>query len=437
MPSRAAALTGMLGVITLVGVAAVAADRAAPALPAVTTGTTVEVERVTTVAPYPRGLAVVDDAMYVLCRGRVRGSREAAPGTGGVTAGVDDQAGTIYAIDPAIGEPVDAPVVSARVRENGRVFARPTDPPFRLWDRAADPPESDRNTDRPYCVLRFDSASDSFYLCAFSGIDKPTSPGDRMRFSKNQTDAVLRYDRRTERWHEIERHTPGAAYPHAGADETPPPHGWLEGPDNCLVLGDGLYVAAKDNSRLVRYDLTAIRADPEAGPPPGEIVLGDAIEIAGHGERSYTGHSALAAHGDWLYVGYRTSSVIVRVPLDANRRIRRPIVGELVARFDPYDPATGRSANITDMTFDDAGRLHVVSAQPARVYRFTPDPARVYDARDDREASWADLAALTGNPAMKSENVLVHDGWLYVTSGDGYAYQSGAEGTVYRVRDVR
>ena len=416
------ALAGLLGAIVLVTVPAFAAG--------------VRVERVTTVAPYPRGLAVVDDAMYVLCRGRVRGPRESAPGTGGVSASVDDQAGTIYVIDPTIAEPIDAPVVSPRVRTNGRVFARPTAPPFRLWDPASDPPESDRSTDRPYCALRFDPATDNFYLCAFSGVDKPSAPDDRVRFSKNRTDAVLRYDRRTGRWYEVERHAPGAPYPDAGADHGPPPRGWLEGPDNCLVVADGLYVVAKDNSRLVRYDLTAVRADPEAGPPPGEVVLGDRIEIDGLGPRSYTGHSALAVHGDWLYVGYRTSSVIVRVPLDEHRRIRRPIVGQLVARFDPYDSATGRSANITDMTFDEQGRLYVVSAQPARVYRFTPDPARVFDARDGAAAPWVDLAVETGNASMKSENVLVHDGWLYVTSGDGYDYQSGADGTVYRVRDA-
>ena len=34
---------------------------------------------------------------------------------------------------------------------------------------------------------------------------------------------------------------------------------------------------------------------------------------------------------------------------------------------------------------------------------------------------------------MKSENLLYHDGHLYVTSGDGYAYQEGASGTVYRI----
>jgi len=135
----------------------------------------------------------------------------------------------------------------------------------------------------------------------------------------------------------------------------------------------------------------------------------------------------------WLYVGYRTSSVIVRIPLRGDGRPATPIRGQLLARFDPYDAATGVSADLTDMDFDDDGRLYVISAQPARVYRFTPDPKNVYDARDGREDPWADLAATTGNPSMKAENVLYHDGWLYVTSGDGYGDQV-AGGTVYRVR---
>lgn len=100
----------------------------------------------------------------------------------------------------------------------------------------------------------------------------------------------------------------------------------------------------------------------------------------------------------------------------------------------PVDPVTLRSANLTDMDVDDHGRLYVVSAKPSRVYRFTPDPHHVFDARDNAETPWIDLARRTGNPYMKSENVLVHDEWMYVTSGDGYDFQDGAAGTVYRIR---
>lgn len=357
-----------------------------------------EVERVTTAVPFPRGLAMVDDNLHVLCRGR---AREA----GGVTASIDDRAGSIYVVDTAIGEPATNKVVSAAVRQNAQLLARPTEPPFRLWDRTASPPQSDRRTDRPYCTLRYHAPTRSFYICAFSGIDLPSQPG-KPSFSKNASDAVLRYDLRTGRWHEVER------------------SGWLYGPDNCLPLGDWLYAVAKDNSRLVRFDLRDLARDPEARPPVGELVT----------EHEWEGHSALAYRDGWLYVGYRTSSVIARLRLDDRYRPVTPIRFELVARFDPFDPVTRRSANITDMDFDERGRLYVVSAQPSRIFRFVPDPASVFDGRDGQAEPWLDLAALTGNARMKSENVLAHRGWIYVTSGDAYDYQQGADGAVYRAR---
>lgn len=35
---------------------------------------------------------------------------------------------------------------------------------------------------------------------------------------------------------------------------------------------------------------------------------------------------------------------------------------------------------------------------------------------------------------LGSGNLLYYNGYLYVPSGDGYAYQKGAAGTVYRDR---
>jgi hypothetical protein len=110
----------------------------------------------------------------------------------------------------------------------------------------------------------------------------------------------------------------------------------------------------------------------------------------------------------------------------------RPIRGELVAHFDPYDPVTMSSPELTDMSFDDAGRLYAVCAKPARVYRIDVD-AGIFDARGGAQAPWLDLAAATGNPRMKCENILCHGPWLFVTSGDGY-HDDGAAGTVYRAR---
>ena len=398
------------------------------ALAAVVEAQPLHVERVTTKVPYPRGLVMLDGTLYVLCRGRVRG-------VGGVTAAIDDQAGTIYAVDPNVTEPITESTVGKPVRENGKVFARPTSPPFKLWDRASNPPESDDNTDRPYCTLRYHAASHSFYICGFSGVDMKRTKADPVAFSKNRTDVVLRYDMRDGRWHEVERHAIGAGnrYPHHDPAENEPPHGRLNGPDNCLVVGNSLYVVAKDNSVLVRYDLAGVVKSPDAGPPDSEVVLGDRIEVAGQGVERLLGHSALAHHDGWLYVATRTSSAVFRVRMDGEVPVQ-PIVAQIVARFDPYDPRTGRSANLTDMDFDEQGRLYVVSAKPSRVYRFAPDPERPFDGRDGKSPPWADMAGLTENPAMKSENVLIHNGWAYVTSGDGYSYQKGADGTVYRVR---
>lgn len=383
------------------------------------------IQRVSTVPPFPRGLAIVDDDLYVLCRGRVRSA-------GGVTATIDDEAGSIYVIDPTLAEDLKAGPVGPAVRTNGHLFVAPSDPPLHLWDRTASPPESDTRTDRPYCTLRYHDASDSFYICAFSGVDLPRTAADPIAFSKNRTDAILRLDRRTRTWSVIDRHrADSSTYPHSHPITTPPPHGWVNGPDNCLPIGDQLYVVAKDNSRVVRYDLSDVRPG-TASIPRGWPVLGERIPTSA-GEVTMRGASALAYNDGWLYIAYRTTSEIIRIRLDDEARPIVPIHAEIVARFDPYDVATHTSANLTDMTIDDDGRLYVISAQPARVYRFRPDPANVFDARDDRESPWVDLAARTGRPALKGENLLAHDGWIYVTSGDGYSFQHGATGTIFRI----
>lgn len=388
------------------------------------------VERVTTKAPFPRGLVLLDGVLYVLSRGRARD-------TGGVSGEIDDMAGTIWRVDPTIVEPITQPG-TPEVADNGVIFAAPTSPPFQLFDRTASPPTLDRWTDRPYCTLRYHAPTKSFYLCAFSGIDKPRQPGQRP-FSKNLTDALLRYDTRTNRWYEVERHTieAGGAYPHHDPTRNQPPHGWLSGPDNCLALGHWLYAVAKDNNVLVRYDLRALESDPEAGPPPSELIFGAEIEIAGQGKRHVFGHSMLAAHGEFLYVGFRTTSEVIRLKLLPDGTLQTPLVAELVAQFEPWNPDTGKSANLTDMDIDAQGRVYVISAEPSRVFRFTPDPRRVFDAGHADAKPWADLAAITGNPRMKSENVLVGpDGTVFVTAGDAYGHDPGLGGVVYRVREA-
>lgn len=390
------------------------------------------IERITTKVPFPRGLALVGEDLLVLCRGRVRDY-------GGVSASVEDQAGTVYRVSTAVGEPFVADgEPSEAVRDNGTIFAAPDPAVFRLWDRTANPPWNDRITDRPYCSLRYDPRTQNLFFCAFSGIDKKVEPG-KSQFSKNLSDALLRYDTRTGKWHEVERHDieAGGSYPHNDPARADPPHGWLNGPDNCLVVGRWLYAVAKDNNRLVRYDLAPIEADPAAGPPRSFFVLDEKVVIEGEGVVELRGHSALAQREGQLYLAFRTSSQIVRIPLDAEGLPVQPIVAQRVARFEPYDAATGKSANITDMVFGPSGDLYVISAQPSRVHRFRPDPARVYDATDPQTPAWLELAQITGNPKMKSENVLVDPrGRVYVTSGDAYDFQNGAGGVVWRATEL-
>jgi hypothetical protein len=386
-----------------------------------------ELERITTAVPYPRGLVFVDGKLCVLARGR---SRE----FGGATGAIDDRAGTIFEVDPSVAEPATAAPASAAVRDNARVLAEPTSPPFVLFDRTASPPTRDRLTDRPYCALRFDAATHSFYLCGFSGIDGLES--EKVNFTKNLSDMVMRYDLRTRQWYEVERHESavGGLYPHHDPATCPPPHGWLDGPDNCLVVGRWLYCVAKDNSRLVRYDLGAVAHDAGAAPPPSEVVLEDAIPVEGLGTQHFYGHSALAAGDGWLYLAFRTSSEVVRLRLADDGTLARPLQAQLIARFDPWDAKSRKSANVTDLALDGAGRLYVLSAKPTRVYRFVPDPAHVFDARGDKaNVAWLDLATLAGKPQLKSENILLDErGRLYVSSSDAYAATGESSSTVYR-----
>lgn len=388
----------------------------------------VELERLTSVIPFPRGLALADpdgdgtESLYVLSRGRVRSS-------GGVSGDINDQAGTLWEVDPTTGETTR--------------FAVPTDPPFKLFDRSASPPSSDHRTDRPYCGLRWHEPTQSFYLCAFSGIDlaqDDPAKAEYGSFSKNYTDAVLRYDTRTDEWSEVDRHDPayGANYP--GQDG----RGFLKGPDNLTAVGDTLVVAAKDNSRLVAFDVAPLENNPNADLPTPRIVLGDTVKLANRGGEEHTilGHSGLAYRDGWLYVAFRTTGEVIRVPVvDAEGQLSLDADhAELLAEFQPWEPAEKKSANITDIDVGPDGDVYVVSAMPARLYRFTPDPANIRDyvsGFETGEGAWADLAEMTDNPRMKSENVIVaDDGTVYVTSGDAYgnAQGEGLGGTVWKVK---
>ncbi|MCO5166349.1 MAG: hypothetical protein M9894_08295 [Planctomycetes bacterium] len=404
------------------------------AAPAAADDGRLRLERVTTAVPWPRGLAFLDDGrLVVLARGRHRRA-------GGPDPRIADRAGSLFLVDPEVAEPARGPAGDA-VAKNARLLAAPTAPPFRLWDPAT-PPGDDALMDRPYCTLAWDPASRNLFVCAFSGVD-----GADGAFRKNATDALFRHDLRTGRWAVVEQHRPDVVplaalgpdvssehYPHHDPARSPPPHGWLNGPDGCAVAGEFLYAVAKDNSVLAQYDLAALRRDPDAPPPPSRVVLGDEVVLRDGSRLRVEGHSALAVGEGWLYVGFRTTSQVIRLPLDGRGDLVRPVVGELIARFAPWDPAARRSDDLMDLALAPDGALFVATARTGRVWRVVPDPARPFEARG--AAPWLDLRALTGDPAARVGNIAFDArGRLYVCSGS-YAGGDGTAGVVYRVTEV-
>lgn len=365
------------------------------------------------VVPFPRGIVAMEGGaggLVVLSRGRVRDA-------GGTEVGLHDHAGTLWVLGWPKGG--DVPLLPT-------VLAEPTDPPMNLLDRRLPTALDDHRTDRPYCILRFDAATRSYYFCAFSGIDKPLG-AEGGYFRKNATDAVFRYDLRTGRYHLLSRGLP------------------LDGPNNCLVVGRWLFVANKESSTVVRYDLLPLVRDPEARLAAPVVVVSRHFRVEGErgGERAeLLGHSMLAYREGKLYVGFRTSSAVVRIDLPRSDArpptAERPLRAELLARFEPYSERTGRSADLTDMAFGPEGRLYVVGAKPARVWRFFPDPGRPYlpPPGMDNPPAWAELHRLTGNPQMKIESLAVTgSGDVYVTSADPHPLHgsSGLRGVIYRI----
>jgi hypothetical protein len=400
----------------------------------------VRLERITTAVPWPRGLVFVDGELVVLARGRHRRA-------GGPDPSIEDLGGSLLRVDPSISEPVvKGSPAGPEVAGNAELLAAPTDPPFKLWDRSKVPASLDTRMDRPYCTLAWDPTSRNFIICGFSGADMPDGT-----FRKNASDSVLRFDTRTGRWSIIDVHderlvddtelgpwVPDDTYPQNDPRRDPPPHGWTNGPDGAAVVGRWLYVAAKDNSLLVRYDLGPIADDPEAGPPPAEPVFGDHVDLAtpdGVQRTWVCGHSAVAASGGFLYVGFRTTSQVVRFPLEEDGTLRQPLVGELIALFDPYDEEIGRSHDLMDIAFNGEGELFVSTARAGSVWRVgVPDPAAVFDGREGTaHEPYVDLRELTENAKARTGNITFDEqGRLYVCSGN-YDAESPVAGVVYRV----
>ncbi len=399
------------------------------------------IERITTAVPWPRGVRYVDGKLYALARGVHRSA-------GGPQDDVEDLAGTIFVIDPEVSEPVAGnPEVGAAVRGNARVVAVPSSPPFRVWDRRM-PATLDTLTDRPYCMLVYDDPSRNFFVCGYSGIDLKDAP----KFRKNATDSIHRYDLRSGLWAVVEAHDPTVVpvealekdvdstyYPHHDVTRNAPPHGLVNGPCGAVVAGDYLYVGAKDNTALAQYDIAEIRRDPSAPPPDGRFVFegtrGDAyVEVEGHGRTRLNGTCALAVHDGYLYVAFRTTSQILRFPLEEDGDVVRPLVAQSIAQFPEHDPERGGgSANIYDMAFDAQGRLYVSPGYDGAIYRFTPDPDHPYDAKNVAYTPYVDLDELVG--ANKSGNICFDDaGNLYVCCGQKVLSEGKVRGVIYRVR---
>lgn len=417
-----------------------------PRGPVTTEGPSVVVERVSAAVPWPRGLAWVDGRLVVLARGRHRRA-------GGIDPAVPDRCGSLFLVDPEIAEPiVPGRLASPRIAANAVLLASPTDPPLRLYDASRPLP---RNTlvDRPYCTLIHDPISHNLFVCGYSGVDLPGG-----RFRKNATDSILRYDLRDRRWHVVEQHEPSVVpaaaltrvvpntfYPHHDPSRRPPPHGWLNGPDGGCVAGRYLYCVGKDNHAVARYDLQRIREDPSAPPPPSELVLGPRVLLrhpGGERRVELLGPSAAVAHGGFLYLGYRTSSVVVRVPLTPRGDLVRPVVAELVAVFEPWDPVRRRSANLIDLAFDRAGALYVSCAKEGRIWKIDdPDPRRPFygndrSGRPTTAPPWVDLRRVTGRPTACGNLLVDPEDRVYVCVGN-YDRDRELAGAIYRCTERR
>ena len=404
----------------------------------------VRLERISAAVPWPRGLAFVDGELVVLARGRHRRS-------GGVSRDVADQCGHVFAVDVDVSEPVvPGEPTSAAVQDNARLLTAPGGP-FLLYDPATEPID-DTRMDRPYCTLIYDERSRNLFVCGFSGVDLPGG-----RFRKNATDSIHRFDLRTEAWYPVEMHDPSVVpsaelgrvvpnryYPHHDPEHNEAPHGWLNGPNGGCVAGRYLYCLGKDNHAVVAYDLAELRERPDAGPPPSELVFGREVIVQTPVDRQVMdvpGPSAIRWHEGYLYVGYRTASVVLRFATDAEGAVVQPAVGELVAVFEPWSVEHQRSANLIDLAFNSRGELFVSCAGKGRIWRVgRPDPRQPFHGVDrgphaSGAAPYADLAELAGVNKGCGNIVFDDRDRLYLCAGN-YDAATGLAGAIYRVVEV-
>jgi len=405
-----------------------------------------ELQRVTTAVPWGRGMTTVDGELIVLSRGRHRGE-------GGPTPKIIDHAGVLWKVDTSAAEPVvPGQWAGKAVRGNATPWVEPTSPPFHLYDFQGSP-ETDIMMTRPYCALAFDEKSRNLFVCAYAGAELSTG------FRKHATDAVFRYDLRSNKWHVVEKHNPdvvprdelkavisNAYYPHHDPATNPPPHGWTNGADGCAAVGEFLYVPAKDNHLIVQYELDGIRRSPDAGPPQSLPVIGSDILLRHPGGKTPTqvfGPSAVASDDKHMYICYRTSSVVIRVDLDEQGDVVRnnngTVEADLIAVFEPWNADTKSSGNLYDMSMAPDGDLFVSLGKEGKIWRVTPDPAKPFYGNDrtDRPtttAPYLNMSELVGRKTGCNNIYASPDGWLYVSSRSNDNGEGNIHGTIYRAR---
>lgn len=348
--------------------------------------------------PWPRGLCFAEGRLFTLGRGRPRGA-------GGPDPEICDQAGTIFEVS---------------LSGNGAVETHaPCDPPFKLWDQSL-PTYSDIETDRPYVGLVWHEPSKNFFICCFSGIDKPTSS---LSFRKNATDAILRFDCRVGKWFEVERHDGSvvpedlrreqttAAIPNNffPSSDSSLPNGWINGPDGLLVHDDDLFVVGKDNPSLVRYDLKPILDNPEYAHLSSTVLRRDDKDITVEGVTSplFDGPSALATDSSCLYVGLRTTNVVLGF--------------SLTGAFDSAFLAAKlpQGSELIDLAMSPEGELFV-SSKHEKIWNLgVPDPDQTYVATDANV-----YATLPG----KASNIVIGDNDIL------YACCNANKGGVFQYR---
>jgi hypothetical protein len=403
-------------------------------------------DRVTTVVPWPRGIVWHEGKLYVLARGVHRSA-------GGPQPDIPDMAGHIFEVDPNVYEPVvKGQPPGEAVMKNGKVFIEPTTPPFHIWNRQA-PATNDMLTDQPYCRLMLDVPSKNFFVVCFAGIDLASkSP----TFRKNATDAVHRFNLTTRKWYVVEAHDetkvpaedqgqwiPNDTFPHHDITKSKPPHGLVNGACGGTIVGKYLYITAKDNTALAQYDLDEIRRSPDAGPPKARYIFYRSgpkddvfIQTRKHGNMYVEGTCGALAHAGHLYLTFRTTSQLIRVPIDKNGDVIRPVVAEYLAQFDPYDNVQyGGSADIFDIAVNSKGEIFVSCNAKGTAWRVRPDPSKVMDCtKETKEKPYVNLRKLTDHEKSTCGNMCFDpQDNLYITTGNQDVKDTKVRGAVYRV----